>query len=782
MPTNWHNVRWILFREVRDQLRDRRTLFMIAVLPLLLYPLLGMSLFQVAQFVRGQPTRVVLVGHHYLPASPPLVESLGTEPPRDAETPRLVTRFAAEWFDSPAKAELIEVELVDVWPATPERLAECLSEARARLADGEAEAVVYFPADFRARFDAFRTALRARAAPGASTPPGGAKAVAAPQPSADDAAPAVPSPELFYNAAKEKSQLAYLRLSQVLDRWTEQIGRENLATTNLPESTVQPFRVESHDLAEEGHRDAALWAKVLPFLLLIWALTGAFYPAIDLCAGEKERGTLETLLASPAERGEIVWGKLLTIMLFSVATAVLNILSIAVTAGVVVKQLPQLPLGPPPALAPLWLAVALVPMAALFSALCLALAALARGTKEGQYYLMPVVMVAMPLVVLPMSPGVELNLANSLIPLSGVVLLLRQLMEGNVLAALPYFPPVILVTFACCLAAVRWAVDQFNSEAVLFRDGERFDVGLWLRHVHRDRSDTPTVAAALFCGVLILVLRFFLGSAAQMPQSFGDLARLTLATQLAVILMPALAMTLVVTRRWAETLSLRVPRWWTVPAAALLALALHPVVTWFGGVVQTWYPAPAELSRALAGLIDARTPAWQLVLFLAVVPAVCEELAYRGFILSGLRRSGHTGRAIALAALLFAAAHGILQQSIVAFGVGLVIGYVAVQTGSLWPAIAYHVTHNATALLAGRYLDDLAIRYGLPPWLVELGPDPQAGGVPSYGVVVIVAGAAVAAGILAALRGLPFARSEEEELAQLVDRVEQRPTQAPAAR
>ena len=55
---NWSNVKLILFREVRDQLRDRRTLFMIAVLPLLLYPLLGMSFFQVAQFMRAQPTRV----------------------------------------------------------------------------------------------------------------------------------------------------------------------------------------------------------------------------------------------------------------------------------------------------------------------------------------------------------------------------------------------------------------------------------------------------------------------------------------------------------------------------------------------------------------------------------------------------------------------------------------------------------------------------------------------------------------------------------------------------
>ena len=106
----------------------------------------------------------------------------------------------------------------------------------------------------------------------------------------------------------------------------------------------RPSRSSSsnHDVAEKDERDAALWSKILPFLLLIWALTGAFYPAVDLCAGEKERGTLETLLSSPAERIEIVWGKLLTVMLFSVVTAVLNMLSMGITGSIVPEPVAEL--------------------------------------------------------------------------------------------------------------------------------------------------------------------------------------------------------------------------------------------------------------------------------------------------------------------------------------------------------------------------------------------------------------------------------------------------------
>ena len=115
-----------------------------------------------------------------------------------------------------------------------------------------------------------------------------------------------------------------------------------------------------------------------------------------------------------------------------------------------------------------WLLVALVPVAALFSALSLALAALARSSKEGQYYLMPLMLGTMPLMLMPMMPGVELDLGNSLVPLAGVILLLKSLIEGEVLIALQHVVPVVAVTGVCCWLAVLWAIHQFQDEQVLF--------------------------------------------------------------------------------------------------------------------------------------------------------------------------------------------------------------------------------------------------------------------------------------------------------------------------
>ena len=78
--------------------------------------------------------------------------------------------------------------------------------------------------------------------------------------------------------------------------------------------------------------------------------------------------------------------------------------------------------------------------------------------------------------------------------------------------------PVVAVTGTCCYIAVRWAIDQFNKESVLFRESERLDLRLWLKHTIRNRGATPTAAAAVVCGVLILVGGFFVGLLMAMPQ------------------------------------------------------------------------------------------------------------------------------------------------------------------------------------------------------------------------------------------------------------------------
>ena len=445
-----------------------------------------------------------------------------------------------------------------------------------------------------------------------------------------------------------------------------------------------------------------------------------------------------------------MWGKLLAITVFSMATSVLNLVSLGATGTFMFGRMQalqgvsaQLQLGAPPLACVGWLLAALVPAALMFSALALAVAAMARSTKEGQYYLMPLLLFSVPLMVLPMMPTTELTLGSALVPLSGLMLLLRALIEGEYVQAARFAAPVLAVTGLCVWMSVRWAVAQFNKEEVLFRESERFSLGLWLRQLVRDREATPTLAAAVLGGLVLLAIRFFSMLALPPPSDWSGFVAATLTTLAGCIALPAVLMTLLLAVDWRATLLLRRPGWAAIPAAALLAVLLHPLVRLLGAAVQRVYPLDDATQQKLAGLeglLEGAPGLWAIVLLLALTPAICEEVAFRGFLLSGLRRLRSQWTAVLLSALFFGVAHGLLQQSIMATLTGVVLGWIAVKTGSLWPCIVYHFTHNAVAVLSTQLNEELAARYPRLLWLVE----PAADGIAFHWPVTVISTAGAA--------------------------------------
>ena len=229
--------------------------------------------------------------------------------------------------------------------------------------------------------------------------------------------------------------------------------------------------------------------KMIPLLLVMWMLTGAIYPAIDVTAGEKERGTMETLLISPAERSEIVFGKFFAVVVMGFGTAVWNVVLMLVAVAVVqiffAHNLISLPgFGA--------CVLAALPLAMLIAACGLALGIFARSTKEGNYYMVPMFFVVLPLSYLSMIPGKELDAFTSWVPVANVLLLQQRLMAVRTDAFPWQHLPAVVVSMAACIAiALCAAVWQFHRESVLFREAEgggrrgRRVLGiLWGRVVH----------------------------------------------------------------------------------------------------------------------------------------------------------------------------------------------------------------------------------------------------------------------------------------------------------
>jgi sodium transport system permease protein len=209
---------------------------------------------------------------------------------------------------------------------------------------------------------------------------------------------------------------------------------------------------------------------MIPLLLVMWMLTGSIYPAIDMTAGEKERGTMETLLISPAERVEIVLGKFFAVMLMGFGTAVWNVAIMLVAAAVAQFFYPHSLLSLPG----LGLCVlAALPLAMFIAACTLSLGVFARSTKEGNYYMVPMFFVTLPLAYWSMSPGMELDSFSRWVPIANALLLQQRLMAVRTDAFPWEHVPAVVLSLSVCIGLALWAaVRQFHRESVLFREAE----------------------------------------------------------------------------------------------------------------------------------------------------------------------------------------------------------------------------------------------------------------------------------------------------------------------
>jgi sodium transport system permease protein len=272
---------------------------------------------------------------------------------------------------------------------------------------------------------------------------------------------------------EEKSKLAAKRLDSLLRTWESKLREEKFKRAGLPKDYDRMFELKDSQSAKPPLKKAAnelrdTLVKAFPFILMMWLVAGAVQPAVDLTAGEKERGTMETLLISPAERNEIVLGKFLAVTLFTFASVLWNVLWLAVAAIVLGHSLGGSIIHVPGLLGCLVLAV---PLAMLFSAISLALGVFARSTKEGQYYLIPLIMVVMPLALASMTPGAELSVGKACVPVLGSMLFMQKLLSpGDEAVPWAMLVPVLAGLTIAVMAALALAVVQFQRESVLFRE------------------------------------------------------------------------------------------------------------------------------------------------------------------------------------------------------------------------------------------------------------------------------------------------------------------------
>lgn len=392
---------FIIFKkELKDTLRDRRTIFMMVLLPLLLIPLLiiGMTMVMSAQADKAE-AKVISIG------------IAGAE-------------YAPELLDLIINNDKIEID-----SSIPvDSLAEFVKKE-------EIDGALIIASDFQRKIK-------------------------------DDDQAVI---QLFYKGTDAFGSV-YQRLSAIIDEVDSTIVIERISRLNLDKNLFDAIAIEKIDLSSLQEIIAKLGGGVLPYIFIIFGFMGAMYPGIDLGAGEKERGTLETLLSTPAERSEIVIGKFLLVMLAAVMTALIAMLGFYIG----IQSFPDIPEEFIAIISKMFtfkivfmILTLIIPISAFFSALILSLSIYAKSFKEAQSILTPFSMAILFPATIGMLPGIELDYKTALIPITNVALATKDVLAGSIeplLLAEVYFSLFILAGLSLWFC-VKW----FQREETLFR-------------------------------------------------------------------------------------------------------------------------------------------------------------------------------------------------------------------------------------------------------------------------------------------------------------------------
>ena len=278
---------------------------------------------------------------------------------------------------------------------------------------------------------------------------------------------------LHYNSAATVD-ITRKRVAALVDAHNTSLREAALAPLNMSKTqlqfTLRPIVIKEHSTADDRERIGAIVGGFLPYVLLMVCLMAAMYPAIDSGAGEKERGTLETLLLAPVSRSRIVLAKFGVLFTIGLTSALLMVFSMGLLLLVFGRTLDNplvTALHSIGALDLALVALMLLPTAGIFAALLLSISIYAKTYKEAAGLISPLIMVTILPTLVAVLPGVTLNWKWALLPLTNVSLAMKELVKGT----LDYrMIPLILLSSTLVagllLAFCRW---WFAREEVLFR-------------------------------------------------------------------------------------------------------------------------------------------------------------------------------------------------------------------------------------------------------------------------------------------------------------------------
>ena len=285
----------------------------------------------------------------------------------------------------------------------------------------------------------------------------------------DISANAMGKVEVYYKSSDLMSK-AKNRINNALEIYKNEVVSERLSQFNVDKDLLEPLDIINKDISTKKETIGKAVGGLIPYMLVIFIFLGAMYPAIDLGAGEKERGSLETLLSSPATKFEITVGKLMVVSLAGMVSGLISVIGISVPfyfIGNIPDQIKSTVLEIISPVIIVSVIILMIPIAIFFASMLLSISFYARSFKEAQSLMGPLNIIIIVPLMLTLGPGIEIDHITALIPLINVGLLTKEILAGS--AQPIYFIETLSSLLFFAAIGIRFSVYWFNKENTIFR-------------------------------------------------------------------------------------------------------------------------------------------------------------------------------------------------------------------------------------------------------------------------------------------------------------------------
>ena len=627
---NYKQLKTLYKKEIMDVLRDKKTIIVMVVLPVILYPLLFLVGMQVvSMIVQSQQERTYYVAYQDVSDENRTVLNDWINGDED----ELEYKIEEAQSDNPDKD--MESEDIDAYITT--------------LVDGDQ--VTY---------------------------------------------------EIHYLSAVNNSSTVEGMLKEEIESYAKHIAEQNAATAGLDvQAVLYPVVAKITDQSSNESSIGSILGGIIPFILITAILMGSMYPAIDTTAGEKERGTLETLLTLPVGNMELIMSKFLSVATISVVSVFINTISIGAVAAYMFATIQSLSDGAAdfdistfvPAI--LISIVCVIAFALFMSAVVMCVCAFAKSFKEANNYVTPVTLVVMLTGYIGFIPNIELTSKTALIPVANICLLMKTLLVFKY-----NFQLIMVVLFSNIIYAfiAVWVLSIiYNSESILF--GESLSgIKLFEKRKNIRKGSTPSIQEGLIILLVALLLMVYIGGIMSLDNPiFG-----VIAPQIFIGGLPILA-AYYIKADAKKVFCLTIPELKHLIGSVFLIVGSSAAALIVTNILAYLFPDQNSAVNAVFDNILDGVPFAGALVLIALTPAICEEIMFRCYLFTAFKNKMKLPYAIIIVSILFGISHMSLIRLLPTALLGVALAYAIHQSKSIVCSGLMHFLNNAFSVFLMYY-------------------------------------------------------------------------------